>query len=140
MTPPSEVVFLFDVDNTLLDNDRIVADLGDHLAYEFGDESRDRYWEIFEALSVELGYADYLGALQRYRVGAMNDPRLLMMSSFLVDYPFAERLYPGALDPRNIAAYSPADITIKRIGGLINYDFPALLGTPKAGCAQQEAS
>ena len=98
MTAANEVVFLLDVDNTLLDNDRIVADLGDHLAHEFGDESRDRYWEIFEALRVELGYADYLGALQRYRVGAMNDPRLLMMSSFLVDYPFAERLYPGALD------------------------------------------
>lgn len=47
---------------------------------------------------MERGYADYLGALQRYRVGAMNDPRLLMISSFLVDYPFAERLYPGALD------------------------------------------
>jgi len=98
MTVPDPMVFLLDVDNTLLDNDRIAADLGDHLAHEFGDESRDRYWEIFEALRVELGYADYLGALQRYRVGAMNDPRLLMMSSFLVDYPFAECLYPGALD------------------------------------------
>ena len=87
-----------------------MAGLGDHLAHEFGDVSRDRYWEIFEALRVELGYADYLGALQRYHVGAMNDPRLLMMSSFLVDYPFAERLYPGTLGPRNIAAYSPADI------------------------------
>ncbi|BBJ23244.1 HAD family hydrolase [Candidatus Nitrotoga sp. AM1P] len=223
MTMASEVVFLLDVDNTLLDNDRIVADLSDHLAHEFGDESRDRYWEIFEALRVELGYADYLGALQRYRIGAMNDPRLLKMSSFLMDYPFAERLYPGALDfiahlrrwvptvilsdgdvvfqprkvqrsglweavegrvliylhkeqmlddveqryparhyvmvddklriltamkkvwgnrlttvfPRqgryaldtsNIAIYSPADITIDRIGELINVDFPALLG------------
>ncbi len=98
MTAANEVVFLLDVDNTLLDNDRIVADLGDHLAREFGGENRDRYWTIFEALRVELGYADYLGALQRYRLGAMNDPRLLRMSSFLVDYPFAERLYPGALD------------------------------------------
>ena len=98
MTTPHEVIYLLDVDNTLLDNDRIIADLGDHLAHEFGDESRDRYWEIFEALRVELGYADYLGALQRYRVGTMNDPRLLMMSSFLMDYPFAERLYPAALD------------------------------------------
>ena len=98
MKKPDDVVFLLDVDNTLLDNDRIIADLNDHLAHEFGDENRDRYWEIFEALRVELGYADYLGALQRYRVGAMNDPRLLSMSSFLVDYPFAARLYPGALD------------------------------------------
>lgn len=98
MTAANELVFLLDVDNTLLDNDRIVADLSEHLAQVFGDESRNRYWKIFEALRVELGYADYLGALQRYRVGAMNDPHLLMMSSFLVDYPFAERLYPGALD------------------------------------------
>ena len=95
---PNKVVFLFDCDNTLLDNDRIVADLSDHLAQQFGGENRDRYWEIFEALRAELGYADYLGALQRYRLGADNDPRLLMMSSFLVDYPFAERLYPGALE------------------------------------------
>ena len=88
MTMVNEIVFLLDVDNTLLDNDRITTDLDDHLAQTFGDESRDRYWEIFEALRVELGYADYLGALQRYRVSVANDPRLLMMSSFLVDYPF----------------------------------------------------
>jgi FMN phosphatase YigB (HAD superfamily) len=98
MTAANKAVFLLDVDNTLLDNDRIAADLGEHLAQEFGDESRDRYWEIFEALRLELGYADYLGALQRYRLGALNDPRLLLMSSFLVDYPFADRLYPGALE------------------------------------------
>ena len=98
MTSQDKVIFLLDVDNTLLDNDHIVTDLSDHLAEEFGDESRDRYWDIFEALRKDLGYADYLGALQRYRVGAMNDPRLLMMSSFLVDYPFPARVYPGALD------------------------------------------
>jgi FMN phosphatase YigB (HAD superfamily) len=97
MTAPGEVVFLLDVDNTLLDNDRVQDDLRTHLASEFGPENRDRYWEIFEALRAELGYADYLGALQRYRLGAMNDPRLLTMSSFLVDYPFADRLYPRAL-------------------------------------------
>lgn len=98
MTVVSEMVFLLDVDNTLLDNDRITTDLDDHLVQTFGDESRDRYWEIFEALRIELGYADYLGALQRYRVSVANDPRLLMMSSFLVDYPFAKRLYPGVID------------------------------------------
>ena len=98
MKTPNDVVFLLDCDNTLLDNDRIIADLSDHLAGEFGDENRARYWKIFEALRAELGYADYLGALQRYRLGADNDPRLLMISSFLVDYPFAERLYPGALE------------------------------------------
>jgi FMN phosphatase YigB (HAD superfamily) len=92
-----EVAFLLDCDNTLLDNDRVQEDLREHLASEFGPESRDRYWKIFEELRSELGYADYLGALQRYRLGAMNDPRLLRMSAFLVDYPFAERLYPRAL-------------------------------------------
>ncbi|MGZ8174578.1 MAG: HAD family hydrolase [Methylobacter sp.] len=227
MTAANEVVFLLDIDNTLLDNDRIIADLGGHLTHEFGEESRDRYWEIFEALRSELGYADYLGALQRYRTGAMNDPRLLLMSAFLVDYPFADRLYPGALDviaylgrwgqtvilsdgdvvfqprkaqrsglwdavegrvliylhkeqmlddveqryparhyvmvddklrilaamkriwgdrlttifprqghyaldPENIAAYPPADITIEHIGDLIDYDFSTLLGIAKA--------
>jgi FMN phosphatase YigB (HAD superfamily) len=102
MTAADDVVFLLDVDNTLLDNDRVQDDLRNHLEREFGAASRDRYWAIFEALRTELGYADYLGALQRYRCqevsGAMNDPRLLLMSSFLVDYPFADRLYPGALD------------------------------------------
>ncbi len=227
MTTPDPVVFLLDVDNTLLDNDRITADLDAYLAHAFGEDNRDRYWKIFEALRVELGYADYLGALQRYRVGALNDPRLLSMSSFLVDYPFAERLYPGALDviahlrrwgptviltdgdvvfqprkvqrsglwdavegrvliylhkeqmldaieqryparhyvmvddklrilaamkkiwgerlttvfprqghyaldPENSAAYPTADITIERIGELINIDFHALLGSPES--------
>ena len=91
------VAFLLDVDNTLLDNDRVVNDLSAHLASEFGPESRDRYWKIFEELRTELGYTDYLGALQRYRLGALNDARLLQMSAFLVDYPFADRLYPDAL-------------------------------------------
>jgi FMN phosphatase YigB (HAD superfamily) len=95
---PDDVVFLLDCDNTLLDNDLVEDDLRDHLAREFGVESRDRYWAIFEQLRAELGYADYLGALQRYRLGDVSDPRLLLMSSFLVDYPFASRLYPGALD------------------------------------------
>ncbi|MGO8899436.1 MAG: HAD family hydrolase [Isosphaeraceae bacterium] len=93
-----EVVFLFDVDNTLLDNDRVVDDLRNHLEHEFGAETRDRYFAILQELYAELGYADYLGALQRYRLKDMSDPRLLMMSSFLVDYPFANRLYPGSLD------------------------------------------
>jgi len=94
----SEVVFLFDVDNTLLDNDRVEKDLRRHIEREFGVESRDRYFAILEELRAELGYTDYLGALQRYRKEALCDPRLLMMSSFLVDYPFANRLYPGSLD------------------------------------------
>ena len=96
MTSPPKVVFLFDVDNTLLDNDRVQDDLRSHLERNFGPESRDRYWAIFEELRAELGYADYLGALQRYRLEDMCDPRLLLMSSFLVDYPFADRLYPGS--------------------------------------------
>jgi FMN phosphatase YigB (HAD superfamily) len=99
-------VFLFDVDNTLLDNDRVEADLRRHLESQFGAESRDRYFAIFEQLRGELGYADYLGALQRYRIESMGDPRLLMMSAFLVDYPFANRLYPGSLDAVAHAAKS----------------------------------
>jgi len=227
MTARDDVVFLLDVDNTLLDNDRIAADLDDYLQREFGGESRDRYWAIFEALRAELGYADYLGALQRYRLEDLNDPRLLLMSAFLVDYPFALRLYPGALevirhlrtwgrtvilsdgdvvfqprkvqrsglwqavegrvliyvhkermldavvqryptrhyvmvddklrvlaamknawgerlttvfprqghyalDPMNIAAYAPADVTVESIGDLINHDFSALSRAPQS--------
>jgi FMN phosphatase YigB (HAD superfamily) len=92
------IVFLVDVDNTLLDNDRIQDDLKRHLEREFGAASRDRYWAILEALFVELGYRDYLGALQRYRTEHPRDVHLMTMSSYLVDYPFANRLYPGALD------------------------------------------
>ncbi len=98
MTTNGDVVFLLDVDNTLLDNDRVQDDLRKHLEREVGAANRDRYWAIFEALRAELGYADYLGALQRYRLGDLSDTRLLLMSSYLVDYPFASRLYPGALD------------------------------------------
>jgi FMN phosphatase YigB (HAD superfamily) len=93
-----DVVFLFDVDNTLLNNDRVQADLDVHIRVEHGTSVRDRYWEIFENLRSELGYADYLGALERYRLEDLHDPRLLRISNWLVDYPFAERLYPGALD------------------------------------------
>jgi FMN phosphatase YigB (HAD superfamily) len=95
---PSDVVFLFDVDNTLLDNDRVTRDLRDHLAVEYGEEVRDRYFAIFEDVRTESGYADYLGALQRYRLEDMRDPRVLKISSWLLDYPFAARLYPGALE------------------------------------------
>lgn len=223
MTLPGKVVFLFDVDNTLLNNDRVLDDLRNHLEHEFGTETRDRYFAILEELYAELGYADYLGALQRYRIEDMCDPRLLLMSSFLVDYPFTERLYPGslsvlahfrpwgatvilsdgdvvfqprkvqraglweavqgrvliyvhkeqmladverlypaqhyvmvddklhilaamksiwgerlttvwprqgryALDPKTLAEYPPADLTVERIGDLVNYDMSALLG------------
>jgi FMN phosphatase YigB (HAD superfamily) len=97
-----DVVFLIDVDNTLLDNDGVVDDLRAHLVDNFGRDKADKYWEYFEELRTELGYTDYLGALQRYRLrelsDEMNDPRLLLMSTFLIDYPFAERLYPGALE------------------------------------------
>ena len=92
------IIFLVDVDNTLLDNDGLQDDLKQHLEREFGAGSRDRYWVILEQLFAELGYRDYLGALQRYRVEHPEDIHLLTMSSYLVDYPFAKRLYPGALD------------------------------------------
>jgi haloacid dehalogenase-like hydrolase len=92
------VVFLFDVDNTLLDNDSVQADLKEHLEQAYGTAARDRYWEILEKLRSELGYVDYLGALERFRIETIHRPDVLRMSSWLVDYPFAKRLYPGALD------------------------------------------
>jgi len=98
MMNTGRVVFLFDVDNTLLDNDHVVADLKRHLTETLGLERQQRYFAIFEALRDELGYADYLGALQRYRVENPREPHILEVSSFLIDYPFANRLFPGSLD------------------------------------------
>ena len=104
MTALPDTVFLLDVDNTLLDNDRIIADLRAHLDRQFGAASASHYWKHFEALRTQLGYADYLGALQRYRLDGENDhgqgddPRLLQMSSYLIDYPFVDRLYRRALE------------------------------------------
>jgi len=95
---PHEVVFLLDVDNTLLDNDAVIEDLKRHLIDALGVESQQRYWELFEQLREELGYADYLGALQRYRIERPRDPHVLRISLFLLHYPFADRLYPRALD------------------------------------------
>ena len=236
MATADDVVFLLDVDNTLLDNDRVHEDISDQFEREFGVASKDRYWAIFETLRIELGYADYLGAWQRYRCeeasAVMND--LLLMSSFLLDYPFEDRLYTGALgviahlrtrartvilsdgdavfqprkvqrsglweavegrvliyvhkeqmlddlerryparyvmvddklsilaamkevlggrlttvfvrqghyalDPHGVAAYPPADLTIERIGDLLDHDFPALLGPARAFDAAQETT
>ena len=204
------VVFLLDVDNTLLDNDRVTADLRRYLGQEVGTERQERYWAIFEQIRVELGYADYLGALQRYRLEYPRDAHLLAVSSFLVNYPFANRLYPESLDvldhlrqwgptvilsdgdvvfqPRKVecsglfdaverrhpadryvliddklriltavknvwqnrvrtvfvrqghyardpvvATCPPADVTVDRIGDLLRYDLPALLGAGSKG-------
>ena len=93
----NETVFLFDVDNTLLDNDRVQSDMNEHLTAAYGETTRSRFWVIFEQLRHELGYADYLGALERYRLEAMHDPKLLRMANWLVDYPFHERVYPDAI-------------------------------------------
>jgi FMN phosphatase YigB (HAD superfamily) len=110
-TTPHDVVFLLDCDNTLLDNDHVLADLRAHMIKSFGAENSARYWEIFEQLRSDLGYADYLGALQRYRLEHPRDTHLLLMSSFLIDYPFANRLYPGALDAlRHVAQRGPTVI------------------------------
>jgi len=98
MTVPGPIVFLVDVDNTLINNDRVQNDIKRYLDREFGVSSRERYWAILEQLFTELGYRDYLGALQRLRVEHPQDIHLLSMSSFLVDYPFANRLYPESLD------------------------------------------
>ena len=111
MPEPAPLVFLFDVDNTLLDNDRVAADLRRHLAQTFGEARGDRYWMVFEDLRKELGYADYLGALQRYRIEEPHDPNLLQVSSYLVDYPFANRLFPGSLDVlERLGQYGPTVI------------------------------
>jgi FMN phosphatase YigB (HAD superfamily) len=108
MTQTSPVVFLLDVDNTLLDNDHVAWDLKRHLTAAFGAERQERYWAIFEELRTELGYADYLGALQQYRIENPRDPHLLRISSYLVDYPFANRLFPGSLDViEHLGAWGP---------------------------------
>ena len=191
MTTHDEVVFLLDVDNTLLDNDRVQADLKAHLEREFGTESSNRYWAIFEQLRAELGYADYLGALQRYRLGEVHDPRLLsdgdvvfqprkvqrsglweaaegrvliyihkeqMLDDVKERYPARHyvmvddklhilaamkdllgdqltTVFPRqghyARDTKIIAANPAADITIQRVGDLVEYDLPTLLAPNK---------
>ena len=98
MLTAKDVLILLDVDNTLLDNDRFAADLGDRLAQLFGAAERERYWAIFAALRSELGYADYLTSVQKFRTGLEEHPQLLLMSQFMLEYPFAERLYPRALE------------------------------------------
>ena len=108
---PTHVVFLFDVDNTLLDNDSVAADLQSHLASEVGPDGAQEYWRIFEELRSELGYADYLGALQRYRSKHRRAPHLVCVSDFLVNYPFAERLFPDALKViEHVQQWGPAVI------------------------------
>jgi FMN phosphatase YigB (HAD superfamily) len=108
---PTRVIFLFDVDNTLADNDRVAADLQRHLASEVGVEGAQEYWRILEQLRNELGYADYLGALQRYRANHPRAPNLLCVSDFLINYPFAERLFPDALKViEHVQQWGPAVI------------------------------
>ena len=95
---PTDLVYLVDIDNTLLDNDAVVADLKRHLVAAFGVEGEQRYWAIFEELWHELGYADYFGAFQRFRVERPRDPQVIRAAQFLLNYPFADRVFPGALD------------------------------------------
>jgi FMN phosphatase YigB (HAD superfamily) len=111
MIQTHDIVFLLDVDNTLLDNDGVQAHLKKHLEDNYGIAACKRYWEILGELVDELGYTDYLGALERYRIEAMHCPEVLRMSSWLVDYPFAERLYPGALEAvKHVQQWGPAVI------------------------------
>src|SRR5215471_5674475 len=108
---PAQVVFLFDVDNTLLDNEKVAADLQAHLVSEVGTEGAEEYWHIFEQLRTELGYADYLGALQRYRDKHPRALHLLSVSNFLISYPFGERLFPDALKViEHVQQWSPTVI------------------------------
>jgi hypothetical protein len=108
----SRVVFLFDVDNTLIDNDHVAADLKRYLTREVGYGREEQYWTFFEELRKELGYADYLGALQRYRIHHPREPHLLAVSSYLINYPFANRLFPGALDAVEHAAQWGATVIL----------------------------
>ena len=111
MTRTQDVVFLFDVDYTLLDNGHVERDLRQHLSHELSSKARDRYFEIFEELRHDIGYADFLGALERYRTENLHDSRVLKMSIWLVDYPFAQRLYPDALDVvEHVRHWGPAVI------------------------------
>ena len=111
MSEAAALIFLLDVDNTLLDNDRFGADLGETLATAFGTDQRDRYWSIYQQLRDECGYADYLGALQRFRSGLDNEPALLQMSKYLLEYPFEQRLYPHALETlAHLRALAPTAI------------------------------
>jgi FMN phosphatase YigB (HAD superfamily) len=111
MAEPADLVFLFDVDNTLLDNDRIQSDIRQYVAANYGDKARDRYWALFEEIFATLGYADYIGALERFRTEELHDPRLLRMANWLVEYPFVERLYPGAMAAvRHAAQFGPTVI------------------------------
>ncbi len=106
-----KIVFLFDVDNTLLDNDRILQNLRDHLATQFGSECQEHYWEILEQLRSELGYVDYLGSLQRFRAAHPRDEGILELSKYLIEYPFANRLYPGSIDAvEHVQQWGPAVI------------------------------
>jgi FMN phosphatase YigB (HAD superfamily) len=108
MTSPHPIVFLVDVDNTLLDNDRIQLDIQDHLERTFGPATRERYWRMQEDLFAEVGYRDYLGALQRYRAERPEQVELLAIASYIMDYPFAERLYPDALEVlRRLRGFGP---------------------------------
>ena len=108
---PTRVIFLFDIDNTLLDNDRVAADLQHHLVSEVGAEGAQEYWRLFEQLRTELGYADYLGALQRYRAKHPRAPHLVCVSDFFINYPFAERLFPDAIKViEHVRQWGPAVI------------------------------
>jgi FMN phosphatase YigB (HAD superfamily) len=110
-TITADIVFLFDVDNTLFDNDRFQRELREHLQSSYGDHANEVYWAAFDKLRSELGYVDYLGALQRYRLEQPHDPRILRLASWLLEYPFADRLYPGALDAvRHIRQWGPVVI------------------------------
>jgi hypothetical protein len=111
MSDVADIIFLFDVDNTLLDNDCFQEALRDRLLAEHGEQMCQRYWALFEVLREELGYADYLGALERLRLETPHDSKLLAMANWLLDYPFADRLYPHALDVvRHVRQWGPAAI------------------------------
>lgn len=111
MSEAAPIVFLLDVDDTLLDNDRVRDDFNQHLVEQFGAAEAMRYWNLYEGLRVKLGYADFLGAVQQFRLGCDDELRVQCLAAFLLDYPFAERLYPGALDAiAHLAQFGPCAV------------------------------
>ena len=144
MTPIHPIVFLVDVDNTLVDNDGIQQDLKDHLEQTYGVAARDRYWRILEDLMVELGYRDYIGALQRFRVEHPREIELLAMSSFLMDYPFANRLYPNAIAVlkrlRSVAPTVDSEAVKPGSSALVESDSRRLTPGPEASAPMRARS
>src|SRR5215470_10413665 len=121
-----EVVFLFDVDNTLLDNDRVSADLKRHLQNKVGTERQGRYWSLFEELR-RFPAQHYVLVDDKLRI--LTAVKSAWRARVTTVFP---RQGHYALDPKVLSRYPPADVTIERIGGLLDIDLPAHFGATPA--------